>query len=155
MKSEWIWMGHAGHLCVASRCRFHLNTYVNGYIVSTVGEYWPGEIVARITLQSQLDHPNPFRDINTDLIKKILDLKGDYFEEVYLSSLGYEEIGLGRTFETMVFKAMKGKHACCPYETDGDISYMDGNNDAGSATEGHFKACEYADTDSFPDDEDD
>ena len=36
---KWIWMGHAGHFILGHKCRFHLSTYVNGYIVSTVGEY--------------------------------------------------------------------------------------------------------------------
>lgn len=40
-KSNWIWMPHAGHLCVGSKCQFKLNTYVNGYIVSSVGEWLP------------------------------------------------------------------------------------------------------------------
>ena len=38
-KENWIWMPHAGHLIVGSYCQFKLNTYVGGYIVSTVGEY--------------------------------------------------------------------------------------------------------------------
>ena len=36
-----IWMPHAGHFICGSSCRFRLNTYVNGYIVSTVGEHVP------------------------------------------------------------------------------------------------------------------
>jgi len=36
-----IWMPHAGHFICSSRCQFRLNTYVNGYIISTVGEYVP------------------------------------------------------------------------------------------------------------------
>jgi|SRR3989304_8309221 len=39
--NNWIWMGHAGHLCVSHSCSFHLNTYIGKYIVSTVGEYYP------------------------------------------------------------------------------------------------------------------
>lgn len=38
---SWIWMPHAGHFCGANECNFRLNTYVGGYIVSTVGEYCP------------------------------------------------------------------------------------------------------------------
>jgi len=38
---EWVWMGHAGHFIGSQDCQFHLNTYVNGYIVSTIGEYLP------------------------------------------------------------------------------------------------------------------
>lgn len=33
-----IWMGHAGHFICGRECQFRLNTYVNGFIVSTVGE---------------------------------------------------------------------------------------------------------------------
>ena len=40
-KDKWVWMPHAGHLCVGYLCRFKLNTYVGKYIVSTVGEYFP------------------------------------------------------------------------------------------------------------------
>lgn len=38
VEKDWIWMGHQAHLCV--NCRFHLATFVNGYIVSTVGDYY-------------------------------------------------------------------------------------------------------------------
>lgn len=37
-KEKWIWMPHHGHFICGSRCRFHLNTYIGNYIVSTVGE---------------------------------------------------------------------------------------------------------------------
>jgi len=40
-KNNWLWIGHAGHLCVSNSCRFHLNTFVGEFIVSTVGEYYP------------------------------------------------------------------------------------------------------------------
>ena len=33
-----VWMGHAGHFICGRDCGFRLNTYVNGFIVSTVGE---------------------------------------------------------------------------------------------------------------------
>jgi len=52
-KGKWIWMPHAGHLIVSSDCRFHLNTYVGGYIVSTVGEYFPDEGVREIFAESR------------------------------------------------------------------------------------------------------
>lgn len=38
MNADWIWTPHAGHFICASRCNFRLNTFVGGYIVSTVGE---------------------------------------------------------------------------------------------------------------------
>lgn len=37
---KWTWYGHAGHLCAAYNCRFHLCTKVGGYLVSTVGDYF-------------------------------------------------------------------------------------------------------------------
>jgi len=40
-KEKWVWMGHAGHLCVGSMCQFTLSTYVGKFLVSTVGEYFP------------------------------------------------------------------------------------------------------------------
>lgn len=39
--AKWKWYGTAGHLCVASQCRFHLNTEIGRYLVSTIGDYWP------------------------------------------------------------------------------------------------------------------
>jgi len=47
-RDEWVWMPHAAHLMVGNDCRFHLATYVGGYIVSTVGEYLPGEAACEI-----------------------------------------------------------------------------------------------------------
>lgn len=38
---KWKWFGHAGHLLVASMCRFHLCTQVGRYLISTVGDYYP------------------------------------------------------------------------------------------------------------------
>lgn len=45
---KWIFQPHPGHLCIANYCRFFLNTYVNGYIISTVGEYKPDSRVRDI-----------------------------------------------------------------------------------------------------------
>lgn len=36
-----IWMPHPAHFIAAQHCRFHLATYINGVIVSTVGDYIP------------------------------------------------------------------------------------------------------------------
>lgn len=36
----WIWMAHPGHFCRAWDCRFRLNAYVGGFIVSTLGELY-------------------------------------------------------------------------------------------------------------------
>lgn len=40
-KSDWVWYGYAGHLCVGKRCAYHLCTRVGGFLVSTVGHYLP------------------------------------------------------------------------------------------------------------------
>ena len=100
-KEDWLWMPHPGHFICAYDCRFRLNTYVNGFIVSTVGE---------------------------------LVLNGKI-----------EEIGSGRLYETMVFKAKKSTHICCPYEAvfsgDNEIDF-DGYNTPEEAYEGHLNMCE-------------
>ena len=92
-KEDWIWMPHPGHFIGASNCKFIMNTYVNGYIVSTVGEYFPDAEVRRIHLQGKIDMPPMgidgngkfYRDTsNTELYKSILELKGDSFDDAYL-----------------------------------------------------------------------
>lgn len=40
-KYEWVWYGYAGHLCVGTRCAYHLCTRVGGFLISTVGHYLP------------------------------------------------------------------------------------------------------------------
>jgi hypothetical protein len=154
MSSDWIWMPHAGHLCIAYMCRYHLNTYVNGYIVSTVGEYLPPYDALRILLETRIRYPklsfdadgNLIRDeIPEDLREKILALKGDAFEGAYLKVFGFEELGLNRTYETMVFKAEKNEDAssqCCPWRASGSCLDMEGYNDAVSAYQGHIELCE-------------
>lgn len=124
--SGQVWMPHAGHFVGGMNCSFHLNTYVNGYIVSTVGEYRPsfgrsasgviretggGEVVAR-----RDDDP-------------------------------LEKIGLDRLYETMVFKGGPTKwdddypisRRCCPFEAQ-DLSEIDfaPYNDPGDAYRGHL-----------------
>jgi len=44
MSDKWEWFGYAQHLIVARSCHFHLATRINGrYLVSTVGDYRPGD----------------------------------------------------------------------------------------------------------------
>lgn len=105
-KENWTWMPHAGHFIVGNHCWFHLNTYVGGYIVSTVGDYYPRS------------KPNCKES---------------------------EEIGLGRLYETFVFKARRETNPeaqCCPY-TAADWLEIDslGYNDAQAARKGHMKLC--------------
>lgn len=129
-KEKWIWMPHAGHLIVGNDCRFHLNTFVGKYIVSTVGEYWPDSRVREITAK--------VRDIEIQGI-------GDCFDRNYMGKIGFEEIGLGRQYETMVFRAIrqKGKEAqCCPWlqSSGSDVDFA-GYNDPVSAFKGHLRLC--------------
>jgi hypothetical protein len=118
---DTIWMPHAGHFICGSQCRFRLNTYVNGYIVSTVGEYVPDSAVRAILRASR---------------GRKTDLRGDAEE----ADFGFEDIGVDRKYETMVFKGHKSKHTCCPYEmVSGENIDFAGYNDPGEAYKGHMK----------------
>lgn len=131
-KDKWVWMPHAGHLCVGNSCRFHLATYVGKYIVSTVGEYWPERAVREIHAQIH----------DKEWFLKNRELKGDYFDAEYMKRFGFEEIGYQRKYETMVFKAVKSENKCCPYvmESGSDVD-MDGYNTPEEAFQGHLKMC--------------
>jgi hypothetical protein len=155
MKTDWIWMPHASHLCVAHKCRFHLNTYVNGYIVSTVGEYFPEEEVRRIFLKNRIVFPKLKIDITgkiqtdhlvtNEQVQEILSLKGDYFDAAYLRFFGFEDLGLNRKYETMVFRASKRDDPtaqCCPWEATGDCLESAGYNEPKNAFDGHMRFCE-------------
>lgn len=72
--SERRYFGRPGHFIAAESCAFHIHTHVNGWCVSTVGEYRP---------------PQVWEGDNWRARKRT-----DPIEEV-----GYD----GRTYETMVF----------------------------------------------------
>ena len=127
---NWIWMPHAGHFILGSQCRFKLNTYVNGYIVSTVGEYVPDSAVRTIIRQSRGWLTNKEGDSEEyDFIKR---------------TQGGEEIGFNRKYETMVFKATKcdEKDSCCPYRMNGEELDFEGYNKPEDAYNGHLRMCE-------------
>ena len=125
-------MPHAGHFICGDKCQFSLNTYVGKYIVSTVGELW---------------FERSSREIRASVYdKKWLEenqsLKGDNFDYAYFKRFGFEEIGCGRKFETMVFKAVKTKDKCCPYRmVSGEDTDFRGYNTRDEATVGHYKLC--------------
>lgn len=129
-KENWVWMPHAGHLIVARDCRFHLNTYVGGYLVSTVGEYLPDSQVREILATSR---------------GVALEGMGDAREADFIRKLGYERIGCDRTYETMVFTAKRanGKdRPCCPYEAAKyDSVDFQAYNEPEAAFAGHMKLC--------------
>jgi hypothetical protein len=111
-KSEWIWMPHPGHLIVANKCQFHLATYLpSGYLVSTVGEYWPERSVREI--HAEVHDPKWHAENN--------HLRGYNYDYAYRKRFGFEDIGADRKYETMVFKA-KATTAeeclACPYKQE-------------------------------------
>ena len=126
-------MPHAGHFIGGKNCKFILNTYVGKYIVSTVGELWWGRSSREIVAEVQ--NPQWFRTNRY--------LKGDTFDNAYMKEFGYDEVGCGRKYETMVFKARKSTNKCCPYSIDvtSELDF-EGYNDRGDATEGHYAMCE-------------
>lgn len=138
-KADWIWMPHAGHSIVKDSCQFHLCTYVNGYIVSTIGEYWPDRDIRRIIHRED---------------QKLISLKGDEFDAYYRRCYGFEEIGDERRYETMVFIAEKRKqddYQCCPYHIGEYVSdAFDGYDTAEKATKGHMRFCFEFDEKTFP-----
>lgn len=128
-KENWIWMPHAGHFICGRDCIFHLTTYVGGYIVSTIGEFWPDSRI---------------REINAQVCGKTIKGRGDEWDANYFKEFGWEELGPGRTYETMVFKAKRApsEEICCPWRMDcGSEQDFAGYNDANAATAGHMAMC--------------
>lgn len=74
-----IYMPHPGHFICSQYCRFFLNTYVNGYIVRTVGEYVPSEAVREAFAQSR---------------GFILEGRGDARESDYIKKSGTNKLEL-------------------------------------------------------------
>ena len=148
---SWIWMPHAGHLCVGHMCRFHLNTYVNGHIVSTVGEYWPDAEVRRMFVEHRGTFPRLYFDevgklvektpMTNEECQKLLKLKGDYFDDAYMKIFGYEDLGLNRKYETMVFPAEESENKCCLFAGSGEALELSGYNDPVEALQGHYEMC--------------
>lgn len=128
MNDDWVWMPHAGHFIGSNYCRFHLATYIHGYLISTVGEYFPSDGVREIICQTRGIH---------------LEGRGEEREEDFLNKVGFEKIGYDRTYETMVFKAkLLDEHSCCPYRAEDliDVDFA-GYNDPADAYLGHIKMC--------------
>jgi hypothetical protein len=129
-RADWIWMPHPAHFICAEDCRFHLATYVSGYIVSTVGEYFPD---------------SPAREIIASCRGIMLKGQGDARRDDFKRRVGWVEIGSGRTYETMVFKAEAAARpeTCCPWrmESPHELETV-GYNDPIAATVGHMRLCE-------------
>lgn len=131
--AEYRWFGHAAHFICGRWCRFHLATQVGDYLVSTVGEYWP----ERGTREIHADVHDPF------WFETNRHRKGDDFDAAYFERFGFEELGYGRTYETMVFRAgepcKRDGCNCGLPEIDGSDLDFAGYNDAGSARAGHMR----------------
>jgi hypothetical protein len=114
----WKWFGNAGHFICSQWCRFHLCTVVNGYIVSTVGEY-----------------VHPMRSQGNEKIEGEWLMKHPFGEE----------IGCGRLFETMVFpvgQPCESVECGCGLPTiGGDEVAFEGYNTRKEANAGHMKMC--------------
>lgn len=137
-KENWVWMPHPAHFICSKHCQFILSTYVNGYIISTVGEMIFPSDVNRILKRD--DH-------------EILKLQGDNFDREYFKKYGYKEIGYGRLYETMVFVAKESCKGCCPYVAKNwsEINF-EGYEDSDSAMKGHYAMCEKYDKRPFGED---
>ena len=133
--ADWRWYGHPGHLIVGQDCRFHLATEIGNYLVSTVGEYLPDSNVREIMAAS--------RGIT-------LDGMGDARRADFMRKIGFQEIGSGRKYETMVFEIGTDPKRCSdpecgcgiPHPTTYSELDFEGYNDAGSATRGHYAMCQ-------------
>lgn len=126
--SEWVWMGHPAHFICSQWCRFHLATRVGDVIVSTLGEYLPDA---------------PVREIYAECRGVTLEGKGDDRLGDYMDKVGFEEIGAGRLYETMVFKAKHRPGDCCEWrQADGTDLDFEGYNDPTEAARGHMAMCE-------------
>lgn len=128
-KDQWVWMPHPAHFICSFDCRFHLATKVGDFIVSTVGE---------------LFHDEPVREITAEVRKIRLSGIGDARKNDYMKKIGFEEIGYGRKYETMVFKAAKDvEHPCCPWKIEsGRELDFGGYNKPEDAYAGHLSMCE-------------
>lgn len=127
-KSKWVWMPHPGHFICASECKFHLTTEVGGYIVSTVGEYFPQESV---------------REILAKCRGVVLEGKGEERERDYMTKIGYENLGVDGKYETMVFPSKTSDEACCPFTAAewGGLAQRRYSS-PGEAYAGHMEFCE-------------
>ena len=115
---DWRWYGYSGHFICGQWCRFHLCTKVGKYLVSTVGRYV---------------HPR-----NSG--------SGEQSEREFLeANPNGEEVGCGRFYETMVFKAGAPCSAegcdCGLPDINGINLDFSGYQTAAEATKGHYKLC--------------
>lgn len=129
-QQDWRWFGHPGHFICAQDCRFHLCTLVGDVLVSTVGELLPD---------------SGSWDIYAEQKGVTLRGRGDARRADFLDRVGYVEIGYGRKYETMAFRA--GAPCVLP-ECGCGLPVISGMeltsraaNDAGTAAANHYEVC--------------
>lgn len=134
-ESKWKWFGLPGHFICSQWCRFHLCTQVGQYLISTVGQLWLERSSREI--HASIYDPKWFEENR--------HLKGDAFDYAYMSKFGFETVGAGRLFETMVFqiegkctdkKCNCGQPSIIPSEIDALPS-----NRVDEATKNHMELC--------------
>lgn len=127
-EAQWEWYGLAGHFIMGDYCRFHMTTKIGDVVVSTVGKLW---------------HDAPVRESLAESRGVALVGRGDARAADYLNKVGYDEIGFGRKFETMVFRT-EGKCPCgcgLPAIIPSEIDF-DGYNEDEAARLGHMAMCQ-------------
>lgn len=116
-ESDWEWFGHSAHFICGRWCRFHMATKVGDYLVSTVGEYIP-------------PHYSGSERAEAEWLTK---------------NYPGQDIGCGRKYETMVFRAGEPcaapKCMCgLPSLASSELDFV-GYNDARDARIGHMAMC--------------
>ena len=54
-KENWVWMPHVAHHICGEKMHYSLATYVGGYVVSTVGDYYPNGYYSKLGNKNQKD----------------------------------------------------------------------------------------------------
>jgi hypothetical protein len=125
--ADWEWFGLAGHFICGDRCQFHMTTKVGTVVVSTIG---------------RLLHDEGSREITAGVRGVKLVGKGDARKADYMKKIGFDEVGFGRKFETMVFRTDGvcpcgcGLPSIIPSEID-----FDSYNEDEAARLGHLAMC--------------
>ncbi len=114
-ESKWEWHGFAAHFCCGEWCRFHMATKIGAHLISTVGKY----VHPRNSGASELTERNWL-----------------------LENPEGEQIGYGRTYETMVFKAGAPCSSGCGIPSiDGSELDSLAANDSKTARQNHMQLC--------------
>lgn len=134
-QDNWEWFGNAAHFICGRGCQFHLATKVGKYLVSTVGELWSAESTRRI--HAEIWNPEWWAKNKYKI--------GDDFDSAYMKEFGFQEVGCGRKYETMVFEAgepcnTKGCGCGVPTISGSELDFR-AYNSSKEARAGHMELC--------------